>query len=417
MTSAGRIVCVDDLARRYVLLCLRLERLVPGFVDSYVGPPELAEAASGEQPPIPAELHDEAMALRAQAAELLTVEATAIRGRWLDGQLRAIAALARRAGGEEIAYVDLVEQLFGVPIAPIPELELLAARDRLDAAMPGTGSLRDRVEAFRAAQRVSASRVLAAIRSSAERFGTATRRDFDLPDGEGIDWQEAHDRPWIAYATFTGSGRTKILINLDLPLDVAGIAFLASHEAYPGHHTEHAIKERTLIESGVGEATLRTMNTPESMLAEGQADIAREVVMSDRELEDELERIGRQAGVDGEWSRAVVVHRAERELAAIQANAALMLHHDGRPEAEVRSWAQYMSPRETERLNHMFRSFADPVLSTYPFTYVHGARMVRPWLEVVGQTAGFARLLSEQLSPAQLVFELESSFQTAAQPV
>jgi hypothetical protein len=406
---------VDDLARRYVLLCLRLERLVPGFVDSYVGPPELSEAASAELPPMPAELHDEAMALRAQASELLTVDATAVRGRWFEGQLRAIAALARRAGGEEIAYVDLVEQLYGVPIAPVPESELLAARDRLDAATPGTGRLAERVAAFRAAHRVNAQQVLAVIEASAGRFCAATRRDFDLPAGEGIDWQEAHDQPWSAYATYTGSGRTKILINIDLPLDVAGISFLASHEAYPGHHTEHVIKERTLIDAGVGEATIRTMNTPESMLAEGQADIAGEVVMSDRELEDELQRIGRQAGVDGDWITAVAVHRAWQELAAIQVNAVLMLHHDGRPEAEVRAWVQGVSPRETERLDHMFRSFADPVLSTYPFTYVHGARMIRPWLEVVGQTAGFARLLSEQLSPAQLIFELDASYQTAIQ--
>jgi hypothetical protein len=402
---------MDDLARRYVLLCLRLERLVPGFVDSYVGPPELSEAVSSERAPIPAELHDEAMGLRAQAAELSMVEATAVRGRWLDGQLRAIAALARRAGGEEIAYVDLVEQLYGVPIAPIPEVELLAARDRLDAAAPGTGSLAERVAAFRAAHRVSPQRVLPAMKASAERFRSATRRDFDLPDGEGIDWEEVHDRPWSASASFTGSGRTKILINIDLPLDVAGIAFLASHEAYPGHHAEHAIKERSLIDSGVGEATLRTMNTPESMLAEGQADIAREVVMSDRELEDEVERIGRQAGIDGDWSTAVLIHRAERELAGIQVNAALMLHHDGRPQAEVRAWVQEVSPREPDRLDHMFRSFADPVLSTYPFTYVQGARLIRPWLEVIGQTAGFARLLSEQLSPAQLISELEASYQ------
>jgi hypothetical protein len=404
---------MDDLARRYLLLGLRLGRLVPGFVDSYVGPPDLSEAASAEPAPMPAELHDEAIALRSLAVELLSVDATAIRGRWLDGQLRAISALARRAGGEEIAYVDLVEQLYGVPITAVPESELLVARDRLDAAAPGTGALADRVAAFRAAHRVAPHRVLPVMKASADRFRDATRRDFDLPEGEGIDWDEAHDRPWNASASFIGSGRTRILINVDQPLDVAGIAFLASHEAYPGHHAEHAIKERTLIGAGVGEATLRTMNTPESMVAEGQADIAREVVMSDRELEEELARIGRQAGIHGEWKRAVAMHRAERELAAIQVNAALMLHHDGRPEAEVRSWVQAVSPREPGRLDHMFRSFADPVLSTYPFTYVQGARMIRPWLELVGQTAGFARLLSEQLSPSQLTFELEASLQTA----
>jgi hypothetical protein len=148
------------------------------------------------------------------------------------------------------------------------------------------------------------------------------------------------------------------------------------------------------------------MNTPESMLAEGQADIGREVVMAARELEEELACIGREAGVDGDWARAVAVHRAERELAAVQVNAALMLHRDGRPEGEVRAWVDEMSPRDPARLDLMFRAFADPILRTYPFTYVQGAQLIRDWLEVAGQTAGFARLLSEQLSPAQLLTEI-----------
>jgi hypothetical protein len=400
---------MDDLALRYLLLSLRLDRLVPGFVDSYIGPPELAEAVSAEPPALPSELHDEAVALRAQAAELLTVAATAARGRWLDGQLRAIAALARRADGEEIAYVDFVEQLYGVRINPIPDSQLLAAREALDAALPAAESLSDRVAAFRAAHRVPPQRVLKALRGSAERFRAATRRDFDLPANEEVDWEEARDQPWNAYATFTGSGRTRILVNVEAPLDVAAVAFLAAHEAYPGHHAEHVVKERTLIDAGIGEATLRTMNTPESMMAEGQADMGREVVMADRELVEELACIGREAGVEGDWARAVAVHRAERDLAAVQVNAALMLHRDGRPEDEVRAWVNEMSPRDPARLDQMFRAFADPVPRTYPFTYVQGAQLIRDWLEVVGQTAGFVRLLSEQLSPAQLLVEIGES--------
>lgn len=397
---------MDELARRYVLLCLRLERVVPGFVDSYTGPRELAEAVEGEPAPIPSELHDEAMALRGMAAELPGGDGAADRRRrWMEGQLRAIGALARRAGGEEITYLDLVEQLYGLPIAPVPEAELLAARHRLDAALPGAGSLAERLAAFSASQRVPADRVLPAIMASAERFRSVTVRDFELPEGEAIEWEEAHDRPWGAYATFTGHGRTRILINVDLPIDVALVAYLAWHEAYPGHHAEHAIKERRLVAAGVGEAAMRTMNTPEAMLAEGQADVGREVVMSDRELEVELERIGRSVGVDGDWAQALEVHRATRDLAPVLPNAALMLHHDGRPAAEVRSWLEEMNPREPERLDHAVRTLTHPVLRTYPFTYTEGARLIRPWLEVTGQTAGFARLLSEQLSPAQLMEE------------
>lgn len=397
---------MDELARRYLLLGLRLERIAPGFVDSYVGPAELAEAVAGEPPPLASELHDEAMALRDQAAELPGEDAATVRRRrWMDAQLTAICALARRAGGEEIIYLDFVEQLYGVPIAPTPEDELAAARGRLDAALPGSGSLAERMQAMREALKVPPDRVLEVLSASADRFRAATARDFELANGETIDWEAAHDQPWGAYATFAGGGRTRILVNLDLPIDVPLIAYLAAHEAYPGHHTEHVSKERTLIGNGVGEAMLRTMSTPEAMLAEGQADIGREVVMTDRELEDELARIGADTGVTADWAAAAAVQRVWVDLAPVMGNAAIMLHHDRRPEAEVRDWLTETSVQPPERIDHTLRVLADPVGRTYPFTYTEGVSLIRPWLEVTGQATGFARLLSEQLSPAQLQAE------------
>jgi hypothetical protein len=401
---------MDELARRYILLCLRLERVVPGFVDSYNGPSELKEAVVAESAPLASELHDEAMALRVAAAELDPgPDASPRRRRWMDGQLRAMAALARRAGGEEIAYADLVEQLYGVPIAPVPESELEEARARLDEALPGGGALSDRLAQHRAALRIPPEQILPAIRSSAARFREVTRRDFDLPDGEGIEWEETHDQPWGAYATFVGHGTTRIILNIDLPQDVASTAYMAWHEAYPGHHAEHATKERTLVDAGVAEATMRTMNTPEATLAEGQADVAREVVMTDRELEDELARIGHDLGIRGDWARAVAVHQAVADLAPAAGNAALMMYRDGMPVDEVRRWVTRISALDTERIDHLFRVLSDPFFSTYPFTYTEGARLIRAWLQVTGQTAGFRRLLSEQLSPAQLQAELAAA--------
>lgn len=410
---AGRLRAMDDLARRYLLLGLRLDRVVPGFIDSYVGPPELAEAVAVELTPLPADLHDEALRLREVAAGLEEEDpATERRRRWFDGQLTAMAALARRAGGEDIAFLDLTDQLFGLRVSPVAEAELFDARRRLDDALPGSGALAARVERVRAQQLVPSGRTLEQLEASARRFAAVTRRDFDLPPAgeEGIDWAEVRDRPWGAYASFTGRGRTRIEINLDLPRSVPVIAYLATHEAYPGHHAEHIVKERTLIgQGGRGEATLRTMNTPEGVLAEGQADVAREVVMSDRELEEELRLIGLAVGVEADWPATVLAARAVQDLSGAVGNAAVLLHHEGRPVAEVREWIEEWVPQPADQVEHLMRVLADPIGSTYVFTYREGARLIRSWLEVTGQTAGFWRLLSEQLSPAVLSDELAAA--------
>lgn len=405
---------MDEIARRYVLLGLRLERHVRGFVDSYIGPPELAEVVAGEEPVTAMALHDEALRLQELAHALPANDDQATRRReWLQAQLRAMRALARQAAGEEIGYLDLVEELLDIRPAIVPEEHFAEIRARFDAALPPGGSLADRYAKFTTALHVPADRVMDAMRGSTERFRTASRRDFDFPaaeGAEGIDWGDAHDQPWGAEARFTGDGRTLVRLNLDLPRDVTVIAYLASHEGYPGHHLDHITKERTLVrQRGVGEATLRTIDTPESVLAEGVADVAREVVMTDVELSTELRRISREAGIEGaqaELEAAVQVGTANRALTdAANGNAAIMLQEEGRPADEVREFLLETTARPPELVAQMMRTLMDPIGRTYLFTYSAGSRLIRAWLEVQGQTTGFARLLAEQHTPSGLARE------------
>lgn len=402
---------VDDLARRYLLLGLRLGRVFDDFVDSFVGPPQIAAAVAAERPTHPAALHDEALRLRELAAEVPDDDpASDRRRRWFDGQLIAIAALARHVAGEEIEYLDLADQLSGVRVAPVPETDLVAGRARLDDAVPGTGSLADRLAAQRDRLRVPPERAIELLAASAARFRAVTCRDFALPEEEGVDWEPVRDVGWGASAVFTGRGRTRIQVNLDLARQIPTIAYLAAHEAYPGHHAEHVVKERTLIgEAGLGEATLRTVCSPEGLMAEGQADVAREVVMSDLELAGELGRIGAALGVGADWHAVVAADRAAAELAPAVGNAAIQLHHDGRTAAEVREWLAEFHPQPPDMAAHTMRLLRDPIGSTYVFTYRDGAPLIRRWLELQGQTAGFWRLLSEQASPAALLDDLATA--------
>jgi hypothetical protein len=406
---------MDEVARRYVLLGLRLEKHVPDFVDSYIGPRELAAAVEEEAPAPVQQLVHEAAAVAELVGQLpADTDEHRRRREWFDGQLRAIRALARRAGGDEIGYLDLVEQLFGVRISPTPDDRVATFRAQLDAALPSTGpstgSLAERYAAFTTALEVPSDRMMDVMRSSTERFRRVSRRDFDVPQGEGIDWGEAHDVPWGAEARFKGNGRSLIRLNLDLPRDVPAIAYLASHEGYPGHHLDHITKERTLVrERHLGEATLRTMNTPESMLAEGLADVAREVVMSDFELTAELRTIAREAGIEAaprQLEVAVTVMTAVRALMdAASCNAAIMLHEQGRPADEVRDYLLETTARPPQLVAQSMRVLTDSIGRTYPFTYSWGSSLIRPWLEVQGQTTGFARLLAEQHTPAGLARE------------
>ena len=73
----------------------------------------------------------------------------------------------------------------------------------------------------------------------------------------------------------------------------------------------------------------------------------------------------------------------------------------------MRAWAREMGAMDERELDHLLRVLQHPLYRTYPFTYTAGAGLIREWLQVTGQTSGFWRLLSEQVSPAQLLAELQ----------
>jgi hypothetical protein len=402
---------MDELAHRYLLLALRIGRLIEGYVDGYSGPAELREAVEGEAPPLAEELHGEAMVLQELVGELTDgTRQLAQRLAWLQGQLVAMSAVCRHLSGEEIAFVDLVEALCDAPADPVPEDTFQAAHRMLDDVLPAGPSLRDRLETHDREARVPANEKLAALIAMAEVLRARTRQDLWLPAGERIEWREAHDQPYGAYAVSFGGLRTQITVNVDLPIGIGTVVYLAAHEAYPGHHTERVTKEAVLArDAGFREAQVNCLFTPETALSQGLAELAREVILSDAEMGVEMLRLARQLELGLEAStieREVRVGRAREVLRSGMVNAALKIFHEGEPEREVRDWLAEMALMSEQRIDHELRALRDPLWATIPFAYRLGPTLIREWLEVQGQTHGYGRLLSEELSPRQLRAEI-----------
>ena len=402
---------MDEIAQRYLLLTLRLARHAPQLLDFYVGPPELQEAVAGEDPSPLAELHGEAVRLRELAVELPGfTDADTRRKAWLSSQLSAHDALARLLDGEEIGYVDAVEALFAIPVEPEPASSFDDAHGQLDALLPRGGSLRDRLATHDHATRLDDEHVIAVTSAMADVLRERARQDFRLPDGESVEFVAVRDRSWTAYAWYDGRFRTRIELNLDRPTTLGMAIMLAAHEAYPGHHAERATKEAVLVHDQQRyEATIGWLYAPEATISEGLADLAREVVLSNQELEDILRRIVRERGLDldpGVVEREAAVERARVILRRATASAAIALHRDRLPVTDVRELLVEQGLYPDERTERTMKMIADPRHASFELTYMAGARLIGEWLEVQGQTHGFARLLAEQLTPDLLRREI-----------
>jgi hypothetical protein len=401
---------MDDIALRYLLLGLRLGRHVPGFVASYSGPAELSEAVDGEPLTPAAELHDEAMQLAGIAAELLReTAAQRRRASWLVAQVGAMGALARRVGGEDIGYVDLVEELYDVEVQLEPDATFDTARRMLDAALPGGEPLRQRLAAHEATTLLPPERVLAMASELSARLRMRTRAQLWLPERESLRFEAGQGVPWTYDARYLGGGSSVVRINLDRPVSLAALVELAAHEGYPGHHAEASVRDDVLVSAGNTELKLVATLSPQALVSEGMAGVAREVVMSDQELALELRQVTRSLDQRLDVEAEMMVQRARRLLSPALGNAAVALQRDGEPLDQVRSYLAEVALVGDDRLDEAISRLADPILGTEPFTHIEGRRLVSEWLEVHGQTHGFARLMAEQQTPGLLRSELRTS--------
>jgi hypothetical protein len=395
MTSA------HGLVDRYLELGLRLGRHVDGLVDAYYGPPEPAARIAAEDIRAPEALVDTAARLVADLdAGVGGADLEPGRRRWLRAQVVGLHTSARKLAGESIAYADEVEACYGVRPAPIPEDEVAAAHRALDEALPGVGALAERYVAWREAHAVPTDRLEPAIRSVADDLGERTRRLFGLPEGEHVEWELVTDRPWSGFNYYLGGYRSRVAINIDLPVVSISLPHLIAHEAYPGHHTEHSRKEAGLVRRRRWlEETIFLVGTPQCLLAEGLADLGLEMLLG-RHPEQAVAAHLRPLGIRYDTEVVAAVARAGEALSGVRANAAWLLHQEGRPADEVVDYLERWALLSRVRAEKAVEFLTDPTWRAYISCYVEGLPLCRAYVD--GDPARFSRLVTEQLLPADL---------------
>ncbi|WP_426573543.1 DUF885 domain-containing protein [Aquihabitans sp. McL0605] len=389
----------DQPVGRYLEVGLRLGRHLDGMVDAYYGPEALTRRVDDEPlRPLPALVDD----VRGLVADLDAGQGDldATRRRWLRAQAAGLHTAARKLAGEPVAFVDEVEQCYGVRPEMVDHEVLADAHRRLDEVLPGTGPLPGRYDAWRTSHIMTPEQLTAAVHTLAEAFRDRTATAFGLPEGEHITFELVTDEPWSGFNYYEGGLQSRVAINTDLPVSSTAIGHLIAHEAYPGHHTEHCRKEVGLVRQRQQlEESIFLVGTPQCLLAEGLADLALEVLLGDHP-QPQLAELLHPLGIRYDTEVVTAVAEAGEALSAVRGNAALLLHDRGASEddaiEELSRWA--LLPRERAAKSVSF--LTHPTWRAYIFCYVAGLPLCRGWVE--GDPARFERLLTEQFVPADL---------------
>ncbi len=394
---------LDSFSLDYLRLVLEIHaHHIDGYVDAYYGPEAVKaeiEAAEPQTPPaLLAAVHD---------LQQRIPDADPARQAYLTAALRGIECTVRMLNGETIDYLDEVYRIYDIRPELVDEATFEAAHRELDRTLPpgpNGDELGQRLQAWRKRFEIDAENALPLLELTRVETQRRTAKLIDLPNDRGVDIQLVKGQPWGAYNWYLGNGRSLIEFNTDMPLSATGLIGTFAHEGYPGHHTEHMLKEMALYRGkGYAEQAAMLLHSPSAVIAEGIATTALKIIFPDGDHHEwTAGEIFPTAGIDEGTdvaSRLQAVDAAARPLRYVNGNAAILYHTGRLDEAQTLEYLQTYGLSTPSRAAKSFSFLSHPLYRSYIFTYSQGYDLIAATAD---PRATFLRLLTEQVLPSRI---------------
>ncbi len=401
---------LDRIAEDYVHLVLAMNEHDPGYVDAYIGSPELAEAAPGRYPT----LDDVLTGAEGLLGELRDLEPSqdrlaALRATALENLLISLSARIGVISGADMPFDEETRLVFGVVAPDHDDAHYESILEELDSILPGEGDLSDRAITYRQQFVIPPDRLNEVFNAAIAECRRRTAEYIDLPPDEDFTLEYVTDQPWSGYNWFQGNAFSLIQINTDLPRHIDRAVDLGCHEGYPGHHTFGSLVERELYQGrGWIEFSVYPLYSPTALLSEGSANYGIELAFPGQQRIDyEVEVLFPLAGLDaGQAQRYYRYLRLREELGYARIDAARDYLDGLKTRAETVDWLQRIQLISAEEAEQAL-DFTD-TYRTYVINYSLGQDLVGAYVEREsggnpdGMWQLFERLLTEPFSVAEL---------------
>lgn len=271
---------IDAVAEGYVRAALQLAQHDPALVEDWRG----AESwRPGPRTPV-ADVQATITGLR-QSLDRVEPDASheTARHRYLSSQLRALEFAAHRLMGETAGIDAQAGNEFGVVFSVLEPARMADLRASVAQALPGGGTLPERVAALKQRTAVPDGRRMAVMDAALAACRRVTTATVTLPANEQASITFERALGWDGYARYVGAHRTEIAVNADVPLDIARALRLACHEGYPGHHLQHVLIDQLRAERGWPELQLSPGFGPHLLYTEGAAEAGADLAFAPEE--------------------------------------------------------------------------------------------------------------------------------------
>ncbi|MHA2127397.1 MAG: hypothetical protein ACXACO_19195 [Promethearchaeota archaeon] len=391
-----------EFRKEYLLLGLRMNKIIDGYVDAYFGPREFKEIVKLEGPHSPNSLLKSCNDLKSSLKGQNFGES---REKFLKKTLDAIYSSLEIKMGKKLSYLEQVKDLFDIQPKLIEDSVFFLGVEELDSLYEGSGSLTERIVRSRKAKELSQITLKENFTIGFTLLRNKTRELFPelLAPQEEIKIKIVRDQPWSAYNWYLGEQKSRIDVNIDIPVIWTNILVTAAHEGYPGHHLHNSIKEKNWHEKNWFEQSILLISTPEAVISEGIANTGLDVLFTSKDM-FQLAIDNLSPTPDEEDLELLVAQNiAWKKLSGFPGNLAILAYENGFSDKELIKYGLEFGFYNENRIKQQLKFIRDPLWATYIFTYFIGETMIKKKFGENPLPSDFKMLLTNPVLPSDLI--------------
>ena len=392
----------------FLLLALRIDKHIKGYLDFYFGPEKLQIIVKNEALKSPHMLLNDCKVLQ---KELFIQGYDKNRERYLEKLLIAMKTSAELLNGVDISIEDQFLKLYDVNLQPVNEEDLVKLKEEVIEAYPGPGTLEEKMKRLSAIRKVPKVKIIDLFEKALKITKQRTKEIFIdlLPEDESITLKLVNDNKnevkWSYYEWYLGNFNSRLDINPNYDIFWTSFLLVAAHEGYPGHHTEFAVKEMMLYHKlNQFEHSILLVHSPRLIISEGIADTAINILFDYREqAEISLQQLCPTLSEDDSTDIITAQNKVRGKMTLFLYNFAYHALIDEWSEEKLIQYGRKFEIYNNENLHNQLKMISNPVYSKNAFMYNIGKNLILEKYGRFPKVKHFRDLLVNPVLPSDLV--------------
>ncbi len=399
----------SEFGEDFLLLALRIDKHIEGYIDFYIGPEKLQRFVESEVITAPEKLLKDSHRLLNQVGSQGYDKKRKI---YLEKMLIAMKTSTELLIGAKISIIDQFKRLYDVDIPPANDSKLENFKEEFSEAYGKPEILGAYMKKLRIIRKVPESSVFAFFKKALNITKNKTKDLFGdfFPDGEDIIIEVVNNNnnddklKWACYEWYLGNYISRIDVNPKYQMYWTVLLSYAAHEGYPGHHTEFVLKEKRLYRDlNQFEHSLLILHSPKLVISEGIAKTAINMLFSNKEVtEIGLKEFCSDASEEVSLEKLVLQNIAKGKMAQFWYNFAYHALIDKYNDKELVRYANYYEMYGEDEVKSEIKRLNNPTHSKNAFLYDLGINLIKNKYGESPSVKDFKNLLFNPILPSNL---------------